>query len=781
MTQESPAPLATADGPAAPPHPAPSAPASPARPPAPPSGASLRRLASHGAISADALEAALGYLGVRPGPQEWAVFWRHVLTLCGGLFVANGIVFFFAWNWADMHHYTKFALIQGIVIACGLLALWRGLDTLAGRMALLSAGIVMGPLLAVYGQAYQTGADLWELFRVWTLLLIPLACAGRQAGLWFLTWLVGTLWGVLYLGRLNIFNALFIAQYPEFLLAQVLCLVSWEGAARRWSATQPWLVSRWLPRLVLFCALGSLTFSVCDLIFSIQDGYGFRHSYKTLFLPMSPTNFVIYIVSMAGGWFWYRKKNPDLFMLGCGVLSANAVLVAFLIRARFMIYSDISALLLWGLLIIGLSAASGKLLLSWQKELEQEEIAKSERRTEAPGFFASMRNTATWQDIWAHLRGFGLLAGDAPAPLAAPAKAPWYIQAMQAFGGWIASLLLMGFLALLIALSSGMSHNFEAPLLICGAIMLGIGTFALRAPGMTLRQFGFSSALAGTGAISIALGMLAHNSGTWPLLAALGAWVSYPFVRNVPFRLMAGVAGFFLLSLGLELSLWGHDLWAWDYGTGGTKPNASALMMARLIMGAWWGLLCLGLAWGWLNEKRWIIHRSKAYALVPLLHAAYITLLVWLTAALSMRYAHSRLFMGVFSSYDLGVAAGVGCVFLAYRLTAALPLVSPARLACLAAAALTLAGGWYLPGVSLALLGLALSRYTGNAVMLGGTGFFLFAYISYYYYNLSTTLLHKSLTLMGIGAALLLAGYILPKVLSAHSGKNLTATGGAHA
>ena len=751
-------------------------------PPAPPSGTALRRLASQGAISADALEAALSYLGIRPGLREWTVFWKHTLTLCGALLLASGIIFFFAWNWADMHHYTKFALIQGLVIACGLLALWRGLDTLPGRLCLLVAGIALGPLLAVFGQTYQTGADLWELFRVWTLLLIPLAFAGRQTGLWFLTWLAGTLWGVLYMGRLDLMGVPLVAQYPEFLLAQALCLVAWEAASRRWEGTQPWLAPRWLPRLVLFCAMASLTFSVCWLIVSSGSRFGWRPEYEaTLFLPQNPVNYIVYIAAMVGIWLWYRWKKPDLFMLGCGVLSADVVLVTLLLKTRFMVYADISSVLVWGLIISALTAGSGKLLRAWQKDMEREEAARGELRTEAPGFFDSLRSTVTWQDIWTRLRSLGLLAANTTPPLAAPARAPWYIQALQAFGGWVASLLLMLFLGLFLAQTLNIRRDFEGPLLIGGLIMLGIGIPALRVPGVTLRQFGLSSALAGAGALSIALGMMARHTVYWPLLAALGAWAGYPFARSVSFRLIAAVAGFCLLSLGMEFSLWGDIFLYWDYGAKHAMPSASALMAKRLAMAAWWIVLCLGLVWGWLNEKCWIVSRQKACAIAPMLHGLYIALLAGLIAALSLRYSPGRMFGVMVSSYGLGVAAGVGLVFLTYRLTAALPLLSPARLACLAAAAIPLAGGWHLPGVSMALLGMMLSRYTGNKLFLGGTGFFLFTYITYYYYTLSATLLHKSLTLMGVGAVLLALGFMLPKVLSVMSGGEQTGTGGADA
>lgn len=69
----------------------------------------------------------------------------------------------------------------------------------------------IGSLLALVGQTYQTGADIWELFAPWAALITPLA--GRSGAVWGL-WAVllnltaARLWqreelAALYMGSLN--------------------------------------------------------------------------------------------------------------------------------------------------------------------------------------------------------------------------------------------------------------------------------------------------------------------------------------------------------------------------------------------------------------------------------------------------------------------------------------------------------------------------------------------------------------------------------------------------
>ena len=132
---------------------------------------------------------------------SWGLFGRMLFAQSAPLLLAAAAVCFFAFNWAAMPLFAKFGLLGVLLLGSLALALWRGLASMAGSLALLLCGLMVGPLLAVYGQAYQTGADSWELFRAWTVLLVPLAFAGRQNGLWMVLWLVGNLWTGLYLNE----------------------------------------------------------------------------------------------------------------------------------------------------------------------------------------------------------------------------------------------------------------------------------------------------------------------------------------------------------------------------------------------------------------------------------------------------------------------------------------------------------------------------------------------------------------------------------------------------
>ena len=55
-------------------------------------------------------------------------------------------------------------------------------------MGLLSAMILVGGLMALFGQTYQTGADPWQLFFNWALLVFPWVLISRFHVMW-LVWL----------------------------------------------------------------------------------------------------------------------------------------------------------------------------------------------------------------------------------------------------------------------------------------------------------------------------------------------------------------------------------------------------------------------------------------------------------------------------------------------------------------------------------------------------------------------------------------------------------------
>ena len=96
---------------------------------------------------------------------------------------------------------------------CGL-AYWRlGPERATGKAALLVAAILLGVLLALFGQTYQTGADTWELFATWAALITPWVIVGRFAGLW-----------MLWLALLNVAIVLYFWFFPD-------CSASYSAAS----------------------------------------------------------------------------------------------------------------------------------------------------------------------------------------------------------------------------------------------------------------------------------------------------------------------------------------------------------------------------------------------------------------------------------------------------------------------------------------------------------------------------------------------------------------------
>src|SRR5262245_43202671 len=113
------------------------------------------------------LPQALRVGGVLPERRHWRDFLDRLLLWSGAVALAAAVVFFVAHNWNDLGKYAKFGLVELLILAA-VVGYWRlGPDRAAGKASLLVASILLGALLALFGQTYQTGADTWELFANW--------------------------------------------------------------------------------------------------------------------------------------------------------------------------------------------------------------------------------------------------------------------------------------------------------------------------------------------------------------------------------------------------------------------------------------------------------------------------------------------------------------------------------------------------------------------------------------------------------------------------------------
>lgn len=106
---------------------------------------------------------------------------RRALAYIAALLCGLGLIFFVAANWDSLGRAGQFGLLQGLtLLTCAGAAFLARARAPLSLLGLLS----IGGLFAYFGQTYQTGADAWQLFALWTTLALPLAFGARSDVVW---------------------------------------------------------------------------------------------------------------------------------------------------------------------------------------------------------------------------------------------------------------------------------------------------------------------------------------------------------------------------------------------------------------------------------------------------------------------------------------------------------------------------------------------------------------------------------------------------------------------
>lgn len=325
--------------------------------------ADLFALFDHGRIDRPALENGLRLMR---NPLAWARFARILLLALGLGLVASGIGFLVAANWKGMGDMDKLHLGMAGVTLAAALALLAG-DTRLGRALLVTAAGLTGPLLALFGQAFQTGAELWLLFAGWAALILPWALTAVSPALWLL-WLI-----VVELALTMFFDSRpAIAGAIGDTAGTTLCagltllvLVLHEQAVgTRLSRLAP----GWSRPLLLAGTLALLAPAGLDLIFSHD-----WHEPATII----GSTILVFLVG-AGGWF-YRHRRPDLPALALIGLAAAGFAACVWVRliGQLTIFGgdwDFGHFILAALGIIGIFGAAAAWLRRTRLALKTEAL-----------------------------------------------------------------------------------------------------------------------------------------------------------------------------------------------------------------------------------------------------------------------------------------------------------------------------------------------------------------------------------------------------------------------
>ncbi len=300
----------------------------------------LDSLAHAGHLDPRAWARAREIAGFVPDASGWRRIVAVALTLSGALFLATAVVFFLAYNWDALGRFARLGLVEAALIVVALLAIWRG-QSMSGRAAQFAAMVVAGALLAYIGQTYQTGADPWQLFAAWAVLVLPWAFSAAWAPAWTLVLLLANLALGLYFSQAYRETG---GTSPEILMVSFATVLNVAAAvlAELWGPRGAAAVHRLLPRVAVMAALGFATAGV--MYFVIREGW------KDAQLLLG------YAAVMAATYWAYRIRARDLMLLSVFALSGIVAFTTLLAKTLGK-FGDIALwMLLLAIMVVGLSA-----------------------------------------------------------------------------------------------------------------------------------------------------------------------------------------------------------------------------------------------------------------------------------------------------------------------------------------------------------------------------------------------------------------------------------------
>ena len=270
--------------------------------------------AEYGALSEEEVTKALKE-NVYNDNISWQKFFRLFFAALGVGFMVSGIVFFFAYNWEDLHKFTKIGLIEGLIIATTSLVLILKININIRNIILTGTSILVGVLFAVYGQIYQTGANAYDFFLGWTIFITLWVIVSNFTPLWLIYIVLINTTFILYSQQVAkdwsevfVFTSLFIINMIVLTIAVILS--KYKKAI---------IIPDWFLNTV---ALASASYATIGIVIGIFDDYQATFPVLILMAVAAPV-FALGI--------WHGLKTKSGFYLSvipfCLIIIASALLI----------------------------------------------------------------------------------------------------------------------------------------------------------------------------------------------------------------------------------------------------------------------------------------------------------------------------------------------------------------------------------------------------------------------------------------------------------------------
>ncbi|MCX7554933.1 GDYXXLXY domain-containing protein [Marinicella sp. S1101] len=352
--------------------------------------------------------------------------------------------------------------------------------------------------------------------------------------------------------------------------------------------------------------------------------------------------------------------------------------------------------------------------------------------------------------LWRQLKQQNLVSGNEPE-FNATEESLWYVRAMQGFAGWLAALFLIGFLGV------GVAGLFEhgVALIIMGLII----NYASYVFFKTKPESDFFEQL------------VLVFSLTGQFLFVFGLFELYEF-RNRQLLLVVAIYQAVLVFL---INQWLHRFLSTWFAIMALFWGVELLVFTGIGSAA----LAILFVWLWLDKTGWQTERvfyepiayASAFALLQynLPHGLGLASLFW------YRQAEPTWLM-LNGHYIAAVLNSAVLLYFIYRVMREqqLKFSSTTGKLIVLAAVLSLFTALPVIGLSSALLVLLVGFARRNPFLLVLGVLAMLGFVSWFYYNLNTTLLNKSLILMVAGLVLLL-GYLLLRLIYRSGSEHMAA------
>jgi uncharacterized membrane protein len=318
----------------------------------------LGLLAQH-RVKEENIAEAVHVSGIAPTKYDFLVFTRMVLLWVGAIALVMALLMFMAYNWDDLGRFAKFIIVEVSLVATAVIYFFTGKYKLLQQISLMLASITLGILLALIGQTYQTGADPWQLFAAWALLMTPWAVVAGYAGLWILWILLLNLAMILYHQKFDLSLFLFLEMSDKLLelmfALNTMLWLAWAYLSTKYETFQDTLSMRFLA----FISMASIT------SLSIFSFYAI--------FTVSLWHFALYALTLGFVYIMYRVRSIDMYMMSLFTLSLFFFALGIVFRfVSFDIFNDITSFVLVMLVVIG---GLTSLIVSWMKRLKKEQHA----------------------------------------------------------------------------------------------------------------------------------------------------------------------------------------------------------------------------------------------------------------------------------------------------------------------------------------------------------------------------------------------------------------------